>query len=137
MRVESNNLPRRLKEAPGFTITDHEALGATLSNPPTAPASDTQKPSPAITSDAVPSRFTLHALAAPKSNEGGPRPMQQQPSPTVTSNAPRWRPALEGVAIPVGAVLAALVLFGFFCATQGANPLAVFRAIYKAAFGSW
>src|SRR5882724_6509244 len=51
--------------------------------------------------------------------------------------AVRWRPALEGVAIPVGAVVVALLLFGLFCAVQGANPLAVFRAINRAAFGSW
>src|SRR5438874_2025674 len=55
----------------------------------------------------------------------------------VATPAWAWRPALEAVAIPVGAVLLALVLFGLFCATQGANPLAVFQAIYKAAFGSW
>jgi simple sugar transport system permease protein len=33
-------------------------------------------------------------------------------------------------------VLVALLLFGLFCAVQGANPFAVFAAIYKAAFGS-
>ncbi len=49
----------------------------------------------------------------------------------------RWRPALEGVLIPVGALAGGFLLFGLFCATQGANPLAVFAAIYKAAFGSW
>ena len=49
----------------------------------------------------------------------------------------RWRPALEGVAIPVGAVLVALILFGLFCIFQGRNAFAVFGAIYKAAFGSW
>src|SRR5258707_14792068 len=49
----------------------------------------------------------------------------------------RWRPAAEAAGIPVGAVLVALLLFGFFCATQGANPWAVFKSIYKAAFGSW
>ena len=49
----------------------------------------------------------------------------------------RWRPALEGVVIPVGAVVGGFILFGAFCATQGANPLSVFAAIYKAAFGSW
>src|SRR5258708_37842374 len=49
----------------------------------------------------------------------------------------RWRPALEGVVIPVGAVVGGFVLFGAFCATQGANPFAVYAAIYKAAFGSW
>jgi simple sugar transport system permease protein len=41
------------------------------------------------------------------------------------------------VVIPVGAVTGGFVLFGLFCATQGANPFAVFAAIYKAAFGSW
>jgi simple sugar transport system permease protein len=53
------------------------------------------------------------------------------------SSGLRWRPALEAVAIPVGAVCAALILFGLFCAFQNANPFAVFAAIYKAAFGSW
>lgn len=48
-----------------------------------------------------------------------------------------WRGALEAVAIPIWAVLGALFLFGVFCAFQGANPLSVFGAIHKAAFGSW
>ncbi|MGE3312409.1 MAG: ABC transporter permease [Limisphaerales bacterium] len=48
----------------------------------------------------------------------------------------RWRPAAEAILIPVGAVLAALVLFGLFCLVQGAPPLEVFAAIHKAAFGS-
>ncbi len=48
-----------------------------------------------------------------------------------------WRPVLEAVSLPVGAVLVALALFGIFCAAQGANPIAVFRAIHTAAFGSW
>lgn len=48
-----------------------------------------------------------------------------------------WRPALEPVAIPVAAGAGALMLFGIFCAFQGANPFSVFAAIYKAAFGSW
>jgi general nucleoside transport system permease protein len=49
----------------------------------------------------------------------------------------RWRPALEAVAIPAGAVVAALVAFGIFCAAQGASPIAVLAAIHRAAFGSW
>ena len=61
--------------------------------------------------------------------------------PTVTTDenpsARRWRPAAEAIAIPGGAVLVALAAFGLFCATQGANPFAVFGAIDKAAFGSW
>src|SRR3954453_6845763 len=49
----------------------------------------------------------------------------------------QWGPALEAVAIPTGAVIAATLLFGVFCFTQNKNPFAVFAAIYKAAFGSW
>ncbi|MGB5972750.1 MAG: ABC transporter permease [Nodosilinea sp.] len=48
-----------------------------------------------------------------------------------------WRRSIESVALPAGAVLAALVIFGVFCALAGANPLAVYGSIYKAAFGSW
>src|SRR5579863_8553181 len=55
----------------------------------------------------------------------------------VPRSAFRWRSALEGVAIPVGAVVAGCVLFGLFCFTQGKNAFAVFAAIDKAAFGSW
>ncbi|PSN15063.1 ABC transporter permease [filamentous cyanobacterium CCT1] len=47
------------------------------------------------------------------------------------------RASLESVLLPVGAVLAALVVFGVFCALAGANPLAVYGSIYRAAFGSW
>src|SRR3954469_25899152 len=49
----------------------------------------------------------------------------------------RWGPALEAAAIPAGAVLFALLLFGLFCITQQHNAFAVYGAIYKAAFGSW
>lgn len=48
-----------------------------------------------------------------------------------------WRPILEAVAIPVAALVFSLLLFGGFCAAAGANPLAVYASIYKAAFGSW
>ncbi len=48
-----------------------------------------------------------------------------------------WRRSLEAVVIPAGAVLSALLIFGVFCALAGANPLAVYGSIYKAAFGSW
>lgn len=48
-----------------------------------------------------------------------------------------WRRSLESVALPLGAVLSALIIFGVFCALAGANPLAVYGSIYRAAFGSW
>jgi ABC-type uncharacterized transport system permease subunit len=49
----------------------------------------------------------------------------------------RWRSLLEKICIPLGALLAALVIFGLFCALAGANPLGVYYSIYRAAFGSW
>jgi len=49
----------------------------------------------------------------------------------------RWRTSLESVAIPVGAVLVALLLFGVFCGLAGASPFSVYHSIYRAAFGSW
>lgn len=47
------------------------------------------------------------------------------------------RTALEAASISIGAVLVALLLFAVFCLFQGRDPLAVFAAIYKGAFGSW
>ncbi|MCS6244096.1 MAG: ABC transporter permease [Opitutus sp.] len=58
-------------------------------------------------------------------------------NPPLPPTSRRWRPALEAVALPVGAVLVALLLFGVFCAVQGANPLSVFKSIQRASFGSW
>ena len=49
----------------------------------------------------------------------------------------RWRRTLEAISIPIAALIFSLFLFGLFCAAAGANPFAVYGAIYKAAFGSW
>lgn len=48
-----------------------------------------------------------------------------------------WRPVAEAIAIPIVALLFALVLFGIFCAFCGKNPFAVYSAIYRTAFGNW
>ena len=56
-----------------------------------------------------------------------------QPSSWLLS----WRRPLEAIFLPVTALIGALLLFGLFCALAGANPLAVYGSIYKAAFGSW
>ncbi|MGV2830702.1 ABC transporter permease [Myxosarcina sp. GI1(2024)] len=52
-------------------------------------------------------------------------------------NRYNWRRTLEAICIPIGAVLAALVMFGIFCAVVGANPFGVYGSIYKVAFGGW
>jgi simple sugar transport system permease protein len=58
-------------------------------------------------------------------------------APVKTLRSFHLRPGLELVVLPVGAVLAALALFGLFCGVQGASPAGVYAAIYRAAFGSW
>src|SRR5207247_96694 len=47
------------------------------------------------------------------------------------------RGAAEALIIPAGALAVSLILFGIFVAFAGANPLAVYRTIYRSAFGSW
>jgi simple sugar transport system permease protein len=58
-------------------------------------------------------------------------------APSSSSWFYRWRRPLESVALPAAALLAAIAIFGVFCALAGANPFAVYGSIYKAAFGSW
>src|SRR5882757_1599491 len=50
---------------------------------------------------------------------------------------PQWRTKLEAITLPLGAIAVSLVLFGIFCALNGAEPFAVYASIKKAAFGSW
>lgn len=47
-----------------------------------------------------------------------------------------WRRSLEAICIPIAALMVALILFGVFCLAAGANPFAVYSAIYKAACGT-
>lgn len=57
---------------------------------------------------------------------------------SLVSNSPAlWRRPLESLFLPIAALTVALILFGAFCGLAGANPLAVYGSIYKAAFGSW
>ena len=44
---------------------------------------------------------------------------------------------LETVLVPMGAMVAGLLVFGAFCAALGVNPLGVYASIWKAGFGSW
>jgi len=48
----------------------------------------------------------------------------------------RWRSTSENFLLPIGALLASLVVFGIFCAVQGKNPIAIYGTIYSSAFGS-
>jgi len=48
----------------------------------------------------------------------------------------RTRRAAEGLAIPIGALLVAMILFGVFMLLIGKNPLQVYELIYRGGFGS-
>ena len=48
-----------------------------------------------------------------------------------------WRRSMESIVLPIAALMAALIIFGGFCALAGANPFQVYGSIYKAAFGRW
>lgn len=49
----------------------------------------------------------------------------------------RARSGLEAAAISAAALLASLVVFGGFVAVRGLDPLAVYGALFKGAFGDW
>ena len=48
----------------------------------------------------------------------------------------RWRHAAEALAIPIGALVAAMVVFGIFTAALGQNPLEIYALIYRGGFAS-
>jgi ABC-type uncharacterized transport system permease subunit len=50
--------------------------------------------------------------------------------------APTLRQAAEGLVIPTGALLAALMVFGLFMVVIGQSPLEVYALIYRGAFAS-
>ena len=58
--------------------------------------------------------------------------ISQQASPLLP-----WRRSLEAIILPIAALMAALIIFGGFCALAGANPFEVYGSIYKAGFGRW
>jgi ABC-type uncharacterized transport system permease subunit len=47
------------------------------------------------------------------------------------------RKLIETIAIPAGAIVGALVLFGLFMAVTGRNPAAVYREMWRGSFGTW
>ena len=55
----------------------------------------------------------------------------------VEARRAAWRRAIESIAVPVGAILAALIIFGIFVALTGRNALAVYHEMYRGSFGTW
>src|SRR5947199_4027701 len=48
----------------------------------------------------------------------------------------QWRHAAEALVIPIGALAAAMAVFGVFMAALGQNPLEIYALIYQGAFAS-
>ena len=57
-------------------------------------------------------------------------PFLRMPGPAAAST-------MEALAIPVGAVIVSMLLFGVFMIFVGQNPFEIYQSIYKGAFGSW
>ena len=47
------------------------------------------------------------------------------------------RRSVESIVVPIGAIVAALVLFGVFVALTGRNALSVYHEMYRGSFGTW
>ncbi|HSY53929.1 MAG TPA: hypothetical protein VK785_05750, partial [Opitutaceae bacterium] len=106
---------------PGTSPANLELQAACRSSVPTTNNRETQSPGMPET----PSSFVT-PVAATKVGPSSP-----------VRRSYRWRGKLEAVAIPTGAIIVSVILFGIFCAINGANPLAVYASIHKAAFANW
>jgi general nucleoside transport system permease protein len=67
--------------------------------------------------------------AAPRT-EGGPVARGAERRAAIAGS-------LEAIAVPGGAIFAALVLFGLFITFTGRNPLAVYAEMLRGSFGTW
>jgi simple sugar transport system permease protein len=56
---------------------------------------------------------------------------------TVEARRAARRKSVEAFAVPSGAIVSALILFGIFVALTGRNPLAVYHEMYRGSFGTW
>jgi ABC-type uncharacterized transport system permease subunit len=78
---------------------------------------------------------SIGALPQPGSTEAAPAAGAAVVAPAA--GARPWRKTIETMVIPVGAIVAALLLFGIFVAITGRNPLAVYREMLRGSFGTW
>jgi simple sugar transport system permease protein len=78
---------------------------------------------------------TIEAL----SPASGPKAVADLASTAAKAEARRAarRRSIEAFAVPSGAIVAALVLFGVFVALTGRNALAVYHEMYRGSFGTW
>jgi ABC-type uncharacterized transport system permease subunit len=60
----------------------------------------------------------------------------RSPAPARAREWAAWE-SLEPIVVPVGAIAAALLVFGVFIALTGRNPLAVYHEMFRGSFGTW
>ena len=58
------------------------------------------------------------------------------PRARTVTHGRAWGPAAEALAIPLGAMVAAMLLFGLFIAVLGKDPVEVYRLIWQGGFAS-
>lgn len=56
---------------------------------------------------------------------------------TLVGTRTAFLPQTESIAIPLAALLLALLVFALFLAGVGASPMGVFHSLYRGGFGSW
>ena len=79
-----------------------------------------------------------HKMPFESETATGAAPAQVLAGDSASLSASRgWGPRIEAVVLPVGALLAAMFVFGLFCTAAGANGWEVFLSIKRAAFGDW
>jgi general nucleoside transport system permease protein len=76
---------------------------------------------------------TIGAISQPEATATAKGAAVAAPVP----RADRWRKSIETIAIPVGAIVVALILFGIFVAITGRNALAVYHEMWRGSFGTW
>jgi general nucleoside transport system permease protein len=75
--------------------------------------------------------------ASPVSQPAAAAPTPAELAEQAAARRAAVRRTIESVAVPGGAIVAALVLFGVFMAVTGRNPLAVYQEMFRGSFGTW
>jgi simple sugar transport system permease protein len=75
--------------------------------------------------------------ASPVSQPVADAPTPAQLAEQAEARRAAIRRAIESLAVPGVAIIAALVLFGVFMAVTGRNPLAVYQEMFRGSFGTW
>ncbi len=79
---------------------------------------------------------SIGALPKPEAGQN-PDAAAASAGAAVPARSRSWRKPVESIAIPVGAIVVALILFGVFVALTGRNAFAVYHEMVRGSFGTW